>query len=317
MANAGHASKGEQLLIQAADAGAHARPAEQEQLLGELVKLYPSDPRARAQLGIVLFGRQDYDGAIRELSRAIELDPKFTLPYNQLGYAYRAQGKNAEAEKTFQKYAELLPDDPNPHDSYAELLMRMGRFHESITEYRKALQIDPLFLSAYVGIANDQMFMGKGDEARGTLKQMLAKARTDGEKRQAWFWTAETYMHEERWSDALRRPAGGEEDRRRLGRRPRRVPGRELHGEPSARRREAGRGGARSSTRACSSWPRPKVSDEVKDDARRNHLFNLARVALKKGDLAGARADSAKYAAAGRGEDDPLRACGNRTSWRG
>ena len=74
----------------------------------------------------------------------MEIDPKFTLPYNQLGYAYRAQGKNAEAEKTFKKYAELLPDDPNPHDSYAELLMRLGRFDESIAEYKKALQIDPV-----------------------------------------------------------------------------------------------------------------------------------------------------------------------------
>ncbi len=33
--------------------GPHARPAEQEQLLAELVKMYPSDPRVHAQLGIV------------------------------------------------------------------------------------------------------------------------------------------------------------------------------------------------------------------------------------------------------------------------
>src|SRR5262249_59788952 len=130
----------------------------------------------QTQLGIIAFARQDYDGAIRSLSRATELDPKFTLPYNQLGYAYRAQGKNAEAEKTFKKYAELLPEDPNPHDSYAELLMRMGRFDESIAEYRKALAIDPYFQSAYVGIANNQIFAGKGDEARATLKQEIGRA---------------------------------------------------------------------------------------------------------------------------------------------
>ena len=297
VANAGHASKGEQLLIRAADAGAHARPAEQEQLLGELVKMYPSDPRARAQLGIVLFARQDYAGAIRELSRAIEIDPKFTLPYNQLGYAYRAQGKNAEAEKTFQKYAELLPDDPNPHDSYAELLMRMGRFQESITEYRKALQIDPLFLSAYVGIANDQMLMGKGDEARSTLKQMLAKARTDGEKRQAWFWTAESYMHEERWTDAIRclqeekkiADASGDvlsasQDVNFMG---------NLllaAGKPA----EA----AQKFEESIRMVDGSKASEATKATAQRAHIFDMARVALKKGDLATARADAAKYATA-------------------
>src|SRR5262249_39154541 len=204
VANASHASEAEQKFIKAAEAGARSRPAEQERLLAELEKQFPNDARIQAQIGIVAFARQDYDGAVRSLARAVEIDPKFTLPYNQLGYAYRAQGKNAEAEKTFKKYAELIPDDPNPHDSYAELLMRLGRYDESIGEYKKALQIDPYFLSAYVGIANNQIFAGKGDDARATLKQMMTKTRNDGEKRQVWFWTSETYAHEERWPEAIK-----------------------------------------------------------------------------------------------------------------
>ncbi len=41
-----------------------------------------------------------------------------------------------------------------------------------------------------------------------------------------------------------------------------------------------------------------KASDAVKDTARRGHLFDMARVALLKGDLTTARATAAKYAAA-------------------
>ena len=37
----------------------------------------------------------------------------------------------ADAEKAFQKYIELIPKDPNPYDSYAELLLKMGRFDDS------------------------------------------------------------------------------------------------------------------------------------------------------------------------------------------
>ena len=47
----------------------------------------------------------------------------------------------ANAEKAFQKYIELIPKDPNPYDSYAELLLKMGRFEDSIAQYRKALEI--------------------------------------------------------------------------------------------------------------------------------------------------------------------------------
>jgi tetratricopeptide (TPR) repeat protein len=297
VANASHASEAEQKFIHAAEAGARSRPADQERLLGELARQFPNDPRIHAQIGLVAFGRQDYDGAIKSLSRAVELDPKFTPPYNQLGYAYRAQGKNAEAEKTFKKYAELLPDDPNPHDSYAELLMRLGRFDESIAEYKKALQIDPYFLSAYVGITNNQIFAGKGDEARATLKQMLTKARTDGEKRQVWFWMSETYAHEERWPEAIK----SVEEEKKVA---------DASGDLISASQDVnfignlllGAGkpaeAAQKFEESLKMIDRSKASEATKEAAHRNHLFDMGRVAVLKGDLASARATSTKYAAA-------------------
>jgi len=297
LATSSHASEAEQKFIRAADAGAKSRPAEQERLLAELAKQFPNDPRIQAQIGIVAFARQDYDGAVKSLSRAVELDPKFTLPYNQLGYAYRAQGKNAEAEKTFKKYAELLPDDPNPHDSYAELLMRLGRFDESGAEYKKALQIDPHFLSAYVGIANNQIFAGKGDDARATLKQMLTKARNDGEKRQVWFWTAETYAHEERWGDAIK----SIEEEKKIA---------DASGDLVSASQDlnfignlllgAGKPAeaAQKFEESLKLVDRSTASDAVKEAAHRNHLFDMGRVAVAKGDLATARATATKYATA-------------------
>ncbi|MDQ3224723.1 MAG: tetratricopeptide repeat protein [Gemmatimonadota bacterium] len=69
---------------------------------------------------------------MREYRKSVELAPDFAPAYNLLGYALRATADYAEAEKAFKKYIELIPEDPNPYDSYAELLMKMGRFDESI-----------------------------------------------------------------------------------------------------------------------------------------------------------------------------------------
>ena len=80
IANASHATEAEQKFIKAAEAGARSRPAEQERLLAELEKQFPNDARIQAQIGNVAFARQDYDGAVRSLARAVEIDPKFTLP---------------------------------------------------------------------------------------------------------------------------------------------------------------------------------------------------------------------------------------------
>ena len=68
--------------------------------------------------------------------------PSSRPAYNSIGYAYRPLEKYADAEVAFKKYIELIPDDPNPYDSYAELLMKTGRFDESIAQYRKALEMD-------------------------------------------------------------------------------------------------------------------------------------------------------------------------------
>src|SRR6185436_13154997 len=98
-----------------------------------------------------------------------------------------------EAEQAFKKYIELIPNDPNPYDSYAELLMKMGRFDESIKQYEKALSIDPNFVASYVGIANDHIFMGHHEEARKALAKLKGVARNDGERRQAVTWMIACY----------------------------------------------------------------------------------------------------------------------------
>jgi len=290
-------SEGERLFITANEAGTQGKPAQQRQALEELVQKFPNDPRTHGALGLYLFGNQDWDGAIRELSRASAIDPKYTTPYNQLGYAYRSQGKYSEAEKAFQKYAELLPDDPNPPDSYAELLMRMGRFDDSIGQYRKALAIDPHFQSAYIGIANNQIFQGKGDDARKALQEGMAKARTDGEKRALLFWTSQTYAHEGRWADAQKTVQEEKKIADASGDLVSASQDVNLIGNYALAAGKPADAQARFDE-SLQLISKAKVSDEVKENARRNNLFNVGRVALKKGDLSTARATSEKYTAA-------------------
>ena len=190
------AGPGEQLEIRAAEAGAKADPVHQKEYLEKLVAQFPKDARVQNQLGAFHFGRLDYAAAIASYEKAIAIDPKFTQPYNQLGYAYRFTSKLPDAERTFRKYIELLPTDPNPYDSYGELLMVEGKFDESIKSYEKALKVDPNFVASFIGIGNDQMFAGKGADARATFGRFLKAARNDGEKRTALFWTAQSYIHE-------------------------------------------------------------------------------------------------------------------------
>jgi len=122
------ASEGERLMILGLQAGANADTKLQRDYYERLTAQYPRDERAHFLLGNAYFGQQEYGKAVSEYERSVELAPQYAPAYNLLGYAHRAEGQFQEAEQAFKKYIQLIPDDPNPYDSYAELLMKMGRF---------------------------------------------------------------------------------------------------------------------------------------------------------------------------------------------
>jgi tetratricopeptide (TPR) repeat protein len=294
VALAGKVSEGERLFIQAVEAGRNGNPAAQRATLTKLVKMFPNDERVHNQLGQFHFGQQDWPAAIAEYQKATRINPQFSAPYNQLGYAYRFTNKMAEAEKTFKKYIELIPGDPNPYDSYAELLMKLGKFEESIKNYEKALSVDPNFIASYVGIGNDYMFMDRGEDARKTFGKLLAAARNDGEKRQALFWMAVSYIHEGATDKALAEAVKESEvaiaakDQVALSQDYNFMANILLEGgrpdEATAKLKQ------QQETIAASNAPAG-----VKEQALRNHLYDEGRVALAKNDVAAAKARADAY----------------------
>lgn len=187
MALVGKTSEGERLLILASEAGANGDVAKQKEYLDRLIAIHPNDERALFSLGSYHFGQQEYEQAIAHYKKATEVAPGYSLAYNLLGYSNRQEGNYPEAERAFKKYIELIPNDPNPYDSYAELLLKTGRFDESIAQYRKALSMDSHFVPSYFGISADLMYQGRHAAAAAELEKMAAMARNDGELRTAYF----------------------------------------------------------------------------------------------------------------------------------
>ena len=77
--------------------------------------------------------------ALKHFNDAANLDKKYAPAYNDIGYANMGLGKYADAETAFKNYITLIPKNPNPYDSYAEMLMKTGRYDDSIVQYNQAL----------------------------------------------------------------------------------------------------------------------------------------------------------------------------------
>lgn len=294
-ANVDHASAGERLMIQAQQAGVDGRADDQLALLQQAVEQFPGDERAHNALANQLFfARQQYDDAIAHYEKAVEINPDFSPAYNSMGYAARAAGRMDDAERAFKSYIEVLPGEPNPFDSYAEFLMKVGRFEESIEQYQAALDVDSSFVASYVGIAHNRMFLGQGDAARETLAELYEIAPNDGARRNALLWTAASYLHEGDSGSAIqtlderRGIAEANDDWLAVSNDD------VLIGRTLLETGDVAGASARFAS-AIEMIEQADVPEEVKDATRRNILYNEGLVALAEGDIETARAKSAAY----------------------
>lgn len=187
-------SEGERLYIRAMVAASENDQAGQLEALKQLVAAYPKDPRTHWSLGNFLMGQQDFEGAVKHFTHATSIDSGFAGAYNSLGYAYRSLDDLENAKAAFEKYVEQMPGEANPHDSYAELLMEMGSYDESIAHYRMALEVDPNFASAYAGLTVGHSMQGEAELAQQAAEQMLAAARNFAERQGAMFRSMTAYL---------------------------------------------------------------------------------------------------------------------------
>jgi tetratricopeptide (TPR) repeat protein len=124
----------------------------------------------------------------------VDVNPDFAPAYNLLGYVYRTIDDLDSARSAFERYVELIPDEPNPYDSYAELLMEMGEYDESIENYRKALEYDPHFAASYTGISINHSLKGETGKALAATEEQMSVARTLPERQAAKFQAAVAHL---------------------------------------------------------------------------------------------------------------------------
>jgi tetratricopeptide (TPR) repeat protein len=197
------ASPGERHLILAQQASIEREPETQRRHYEELVATYPEDERAHIQMALFALRRGEDASALEHLEEAIRINPDYHPAQSLVGYAHKQAGNYEAAEAAFAKCIELLPEEANPYDSYAELMMTTGRFEEAIRNYRLALSKDPDFFFSALGLGHSQALLGRLEEARQTYRDLYGRVGTDGQKRQALTWIAATYAQEGQYDEAL------------------------------------------------------------------------------------------------------------------
>jgi tetratricopeptide (TPR) repeat protein len=194
---------GEQLLIRWM-AGVHEnRYVEGIMAMNDMLAMFPHDKRLNFMVGYWLFRWQDeYEVAKKLTLRALADDPNYATCYNQLGYLYSRTGDFDKALEYTAKYIEFLPNEPNPHDSYGEMLRFAGRYQEALKQYRIALKIDPTFYISQKELGETYSMMGEEARARKEYEKAIQQAPSDGVKAEYMQKLALTYVRERKYADA-------------------------------------------------------------------------------------------------------------------
>jgi Tfp pilus assembly protein PilF len=108
------------------------------------ISLYPT-AEAHTFLGWALSWKGDVDAAIDECKRAIEVDPEFGNPYNDIGAYLIELNKPEEAIAWLERAKRATRYDPRhfPYLNLGRVFTKLGQVTRAIREYEAALDLAP------------------------------------------------------------------------------------------------------------------------------------------------------------------------------
>jgi len=154
--------------------------------LNDLLRKESNDKYVLYLAGRWFVDQHDAQRAIPLFEKVLEIDPEFTPVLNRLGYSYAAMGDLTRAEELMKRYVATMPTDPNPEDSYGDILFKAGRYAEAKEHFELALKKDPTFGPSQHELGDVYAMLGNQAAARDAYQKsakVAANARRNLEYR--------------------------------------------------------------------------------------------------------------------------------------
>jgi len=170
--------------------------------MNDMLEMYPRDKHLLYLAGNWLMGENGNDQAKRLFEKALSIDKNYPAALNDLAYVDARNLQFAKAFAAMERYIALLPKEPNPQDSYGELLRMSGNFEGSLLHYRAALKLDPDFVTSQLGLGDTYALMGNQEQARVEYDKAIRFAHNEADRLTYSMQKAMTFVREGNYAEA-------------------------------------------------------------------------------------------------------------------
>jgi tetratricopeptide (TPR) repeat protein len=122
----------------------------------------------------------DYGKPIAAFERAVKIDPRADIFYENLGYAYEQKGDWANAEQAYLKSTGLKPDSVFSTRHLGIVLLELGRPQEALARAEKALSLVPGKPELMMDIARCHAALKKKGPARDWIRRAVQAGYSGG-----------------------------------------------------------------------------------------------------------------------------------------
>lgn len=133
-----------------------------------------SPAQEQFEQGVSFLKDKNYTQAEASFKKALELDPKFVLPYLGLSDVHQQQGDIPGATSYLQKALSLAPNNAGVQTAWGQFLFSQKRFLEAEKAYQRAIQIDPQAATPKAQLGDLYLFaLKKPEEAIKAYRECL------------------------------------------------------------------------------------------------------------------------------------------------
>ena len=144
--------------------------------------------------------------AVKEYSKAIELDPSFASAYHNRGILYNKLGEQQKALDDYNKAIELDSSYAHAYNGRGNVYSDLGEQQKALEDYNKAIELDPIHKFAY---RNRGLLYSKLGNLEAAVKDYTQAIQLDPKYKNAYLNRADAYsaLGQESLAEADRKAA--------------------------------------------------------------------------------------------------------------